>query len=166
MANAYTVRTPTLNIQDSVASGKALPMNIGGRLRLFRESYTIPTGGIAADTVVGAIKLPPGPIGILARNSHLQWSATTSGATMDVGYADYRDAKTAEVNTDGIVDALADGVDINSSTAPVWLGLQSNGDDDYFAFDTNDGLVITLKPIGATLPEGLIVEVNIVAVTA
>lgn len=85
---------------------------------------------------------------------------------MDVGYADYRDAKTAEVNTDGIVDALADGVDINSSTAPVWLGLQSNGDDDYFAFDTNDGLVITLKPIGATLPEGLIVEVNIVAVTA
>lgn len=108
---------------------------MGGRIRLFEASYTVPTGGIAVGDKIVWGKLPT-KARILGYLSRLRWSAGASSSTLNLGdnTSAARHLGATAITTAGSAtpDAAEVGgasVETSDDTASVANGFVSSTDD-------------------------------------
>ena len=137
----YTIQTTTPIVNSNTVDKH-------GKLRtLF---FTHDQDGVGdAGSLVTLGKLPAGKVKILGGLSRFYCNWVTGSQTMDIGWAAYTDEDGDDVALD--VDGLVDGLDVDSvgyfsMESNIAAGKLKGGN---YTFNSNDGVVITAKAIGA-----------------
>lgn len=117
-ANAFFVTY--YSDQTVVDAARRYPTSDHGKLRLAYFKYTVPAGGIAADSQIELCDLPKGRVRILLHLSRI-WVSDQVAGTLDLGHRAY-DSIDGGTATAEDVDAFIDGMDIATAAvvAAAW----------------------------------------------
>lgn len=120
-----------------------------GRLRLALFDFT-QAGAGDAGSIAELVKLPAGHVRLILPLSRIGFSAMGSARTMDLGWAAYADHDGNPVAADP--DGLDAGVDVASAGSVNPSGTVGGGET--VLFEAREGLVITARVTGGTIPDG------------